>query len=240
MKKKPFSLKLPVIIACAAVMTYGLFHSIKTPQYFHDRTVKLFNGRMGCSGEQIRAPSGTDYILTAAHCAKIAKDGMMPVITEDGRHLERRVIAEDPYSDLLLIEGIPGLRGLDIAPHSDGTEHVRTFTHGRLLPTYETEGQLISDQHVEVLLGMISNDEDAAACSGPKYEIVHADPPFDSITGCFLNVEETVTNAMIVPGSSGGMVVNDSGDLVGVVSAGDGVFGLLVRLHDIHKFVGNY
>jgi S1-C subfamily serine protease len=57
---------------------------------------------------------------------------------------------------------------------------------------------------------------------------------------CFLKVVEVATTAKVVPGSSGGMVVDDVGDLIGVVSASNGDFGFLVRLQDIKNFLAKY
>jgi S1-C subfamily serine protease len=212
----------------------------KSESYLYNRAVKLISIRGTCSGEQVRAPSGIDYILTAAHCLPLAQDGSITIITEDGRRMQRKVIAEDTRSDLLLLEGVPNLRGLDIADYSLPKEKVRTFTHGRGLDTYKTEGVLIQNIQLPVPLFAITSEGDIARCQMTKHRITDLDFGFMVIKVCLLDVQETITTAMIVPGSSGGMVVDANGDLVGVVSAGDGFFGYLVRLEDIRIFIRNY
>lgn len=173
------------------------------------KVVKIIGNGHGCSGEQIKAPSGTNYILTAGHCsAAIGTDGTAVITTEDGKQINRKVIAADTNSDLLLIEGLPGVEGLSIADHLVRFQHVRTFTHGAMLDTYKTEGIVVMEQHLEIM-------------------------------GAF-SADEIGITAMVQPGSSGGPVVNDSGQLVGVVSASDAGIGWIVRIQDIKAFLSAY
>lgn len=220
----------------AALIAFSCTHKSNT--YIENRVVKLFSAAGSCTGEQVRAPSGVDYILTAAHCLVLQDDkGYIAVKTEDGKILKRRVIAEDAFSDLLLLEGLPGLRGLDIAFKSSFKQSVRSFTHGRGYDTYETEGVLIQSFHINIQM-----DPDKCLTGMPKYKTIEASNPWtgEKDNLCSMYVLETATTALIVPGSSGGPIVNSLGDLVGVVSAGDSTFGYLVTLDDIHSFINNY
>lgn len=235
-------IKLVIGSVLLALLLFSLAAFIlpeRSNEYFRERTVKLVGNGGLCSGEQVHADtSGADYILTAAHCRRLSEDSAsIKVIAEDGRTLMRKIIAEDDNSDLLLLEGIPKLRGLDMAKEIYRFQKVRTFTHGRGHATYETEGMLVGEEHVEFGLFEISNETDLKMCETKlKNRVVI------NLSGlvCAMSVEEVVTTAMVVPGSSGGMVINGSGELVGVVSAGDGVFGYLVRLADIKNFLKNY
>lgn len=202
------------------------------------RVVKLTSARGSCSGEQVRAPSGTHYVLTAAHCIVLAEDGQINVITEDGRELKRRVIAEDDKSDLLLLEGVPALAGIDIAAVAPKGTWIRTFTHGKGHATYKTEGELLETTEIQILISM--SMEPIEGCNKAKEKLISTETPFGSIYACLLSVKETFTQAMTQHGSSGGMVVNNEGELVGVVSAGDGNYSALVTLSDIKAFLNNY
>ena len=233
-------------LGLALIVAFGLYAYCRPPSEHEIRAsvVRITSDKGLCSGEQIEGPSGQVYILTASHCRPlINSDGAYLVTTEDGRQLERREIQEDPYSDILLIEGIPGLPALKIADLAPIKEmHVRTFTHGARMDTYKTEGELIQKAHVEAPIAEIVSDQGLDYCkSMPKYKVVAIeDWSNENHVLCVLSVDETATTAKIVPGSSGGPAVDDSGRLIGVVSAGDGVFGYLVNLEDIRAFLKSY
>lgn len=229
--------KLKALLAIGvAVVAFSMLHH-KSESHLRNRAVKLNSPHGSCSGEQVKGPSGQNYILTAGHCRVLEdSDGNINVIKEDGTELKRRVIVEDAKSDLLLLEGLPGLEGLDIAEYNYNEQHVRTFTHGRGLKTYKSEGEMIETKRVQILVGPIESKEDEAKCTGEKY----ARMSYLIWEVCILSVDETFTTAFITPGSSGGMAVDDDGALIGVVSAGGDGFGLLVPLFAIHNFMAGY
>lgn len=232
-------IKLPKKLAILAAAIIGAIllipaHKAVNPR---DRIVKLTGKAGQCSGEQIKAPSGESYILTAGHCSVLVDDGRINVETEDHKHLSRKFIAEDPSSDLMLIEGVPHMEGIPIALTSFPGQHVRTLTHGNGFATYQTEGVLIQLDKVEAELFAITNDAEAAKCASmPKQH------PEGSLFGsiCALDVIEIISTAMVVPGSSGGAVLNRHNELVAVVSAGGGPFSAFVKLADIRNFLNSY
>lgn len=191
-----------------------------------------------CSGEQIVAPSGQSYILSAGHCDVLAKDGVFTIETEDHKTLKRRLVAEDPNSDLLLIEGIPGMGGIPIADYAKPGDSVHTLTHGSNLDTYETKGVLVQRATINAPLSEIKTQEDAAKCASQAKTMVQ-----DTVFGkfCVMSVDEMVSTAVIVPGSSGGAALNSDNELVGVASCsrGDG-FSSFVLLSDIQAFIKSY
>lgn len=232
------------ILSCAVVLTlislgFSCVMRSKQEERIRSKVVKLSNAHIQCSGIQIKAPSGQSYILTAGHCKDIADaSGSMTVTTEDRKQLKRRILAEDGVSDLLLLEGLPGVVGLDTAAFSTRGEAIRTFTHGHGLDTYETDGVLIADETIKIPMEEISLKECEML---PKYKKENVDMFFGIRAEiCVLEVKEAVTTALIIPGSSGGCVVNSSGNLVGIASATGNGLGYLVTIKDINNFLKGY
>lgn len=205
--------------------------------FVKSRVVKL-TGRGGlCSGSQIRTASGKDFILSAAHCIGLKdKNDMIDVEDENGNVIQRKVLAEDERSDLMVLEGLPNMKGLPIAKDASFGEHIRTFTHGSGYETWKSEGFLI-DEDPEL---MVPIDIEPSKCNMPKYKLVPMRFGFFEFKVCALTVSEFVTDARITPGSSGGMIVNDSGELMAVASAGGNGWSFLVRTIDINAFLERF
>lgn len=162
--KKILSAALIIAILCGAAIGRP-----KSDAYLRSRTVKLTSAKGSCSGEQVRAPSGVDYILTAGHCRVLDNGGQITAETEDGKKLSRKIIAEDPDTDLLLLEGLPNMQGLDIAKENTRFDHIKTWTHGLGMATYRTEGEVIQEKRTRIPTSVITTPEEEAACSGmPK------------------------------------------------------------------------
>lgn len=209
------------------------------PEYLRARSVMLFNDEGLCSGEQVKAPSGVNYILSAGHCMHLANsEGFVKVKTEDGQIILRRVIGEDPNSDLMLVEGLPDLDGIEIGIDLRRAQHIRTFTHGKGMDTYETDGLVVGKTIARFVIKLLDTMEQKCPDMA-KIKTKMVDGIFGPVPACVMESEETITTAMIVPGSSGGMAVDDDGRLIGVASATDGSFGYLVKLEDIRAFLAN-
>jgi hypothetical protein len=211
---------------------------IPTDSEMRASVVKLDSPRGSCSGTQVEAPSGKKYILTAAHCLPLAQDGIMHVVTEDAGSYFSKVLEEDMTSDLLLLEPAPGVPAVKIAKDLSRNEHLKSYTHGAGYPTYSTEGSYVGEDIAQFVSGQIDSDADRAKCSAAKNKIEKMSFfGIDMGEVCTVKVPESVVTVKLVPGSSGGMVANDRGELMGVCSCGNQDFTMLVTLKDIQKFL---
>jgi hypothetical protein len=240
MKKLKKQLKRLALCTIGALIAVHVL-CMHSESWIRQRVVKLSSARGMCSGEQVRAPSGVDYILSAGHCHGLAVGQEITVTDAEGHAIKRDIIAEDPDSDLLLIEGLPNLRGLDIADSVGISEHVRTFTHGANMATHKTEGEIMDTKQIDIFVNIIQDSKEESECtSSSKFQAKHVQTFFGELEVCMMELPETVSTAIIVPGSSGGMLVDDAGDLVGVASCTDDQFGYFVTLRDINKFLKVY
>ncbi len=193
-------------------------------------------GRGSCSGVHVTVENKT-YILSAAHCLSLALDG--EILVEDDKSevaIFRKVLLEDDLADLIVLEALPGRTGIPIADSFTRTDTIYTYTHGFGYKTYKTVGSYVDNELIEVPLFEVTKDNKCDT-SKPKYVEHQMSFFFSEITVCFLKENTTVTDAFIVPGSSGGAVVDKYGALVGLVSAGNDRFGYLVTLEDIQRFL---
>lgn len=194
-------------------------------------------GKGSCSGVHVNINNKV-YILSAAHCLVLASDGS--ILVEDDyskERIARKVLLEDDMADLIVLEALPGRRGINIANSVYRTDILYTYTHGFGYKTYKTTGSYVDSEVIEVPLFEVS-EENKCDTTKPKYVEKQLDFFFSSSYVCFLKENTLVTDAFIVPGSSGGAVTDKYGNLIGIVSAGNPAgFGYLVTLEDIQRFV---
>ena len=115
------------------------------------------------------------------------------------------------------------------------------MTRGKGFLSYRTDGEIIGDDHVQFMAFAIEKEEDKAKCTsmGPKAVFDTMDAVVFQIQVCAIRSVDTIATAQIVPGSSGGPLFNDLGELVGIASASadDDFFGRYVKLSDIQMFL---
>lgn len=203
--------------------------------YIRNRVIKLYNPEAGqCTGVIVQSESGLNWVLTAAHCSILAKDGRILAELQDGRISQMYVVAESQTADLLLLSPELSLAqpGVKIAKELKMYEKVHSITRGAGMPAYRTDGEALGMRTVMFAISDVATPEDETKCtSAPKYKVM------PSMFGkmCVMAMEEQTVTAKIVPGSSGGPLFNAKGELVGIASASDNQehFFYFVKLSDI-------
>ena len=229
MKLRILSL-LVVIVAC--------FHTFRawecSDRYLRYAVYKIFDDNGSCTGVKVIAPSGKYYVLTAGHCASLLKDGKVKAITEDGVEYTLRFIEDDPYSDLLLLSAPVAGPAVSIAKQLERHEHVHTLTHGRGYPTYRTDGEAVTTDVTTIPTFPLLDLDDNRKCFQPKHQILTG--PLGG-RECAIVTVQLISTACVVPGSSGGPLFNDEGQLTGIASATDDKFAAFVTLSDVASFL---
>jgi S1-C subfamily serine protease len=217
----------------------------------------------GGTGFAVTAPSGQNYILTNDHVCGVSKDGETVLVTGEDVSLRRRIIAHDENSDLCLVEGVPGVKGISVANSGPGVgDTLYVVGHPHLMPRHVSSGEITGKEDVQILMAPISYEDPdtgeevqisprqggwtAAQCSMPKYSVQSVDIDLLFLTlkvkFCVLTVKDAYTTGItIFPGNSGSPMVNFWGNLEGVAFAGDDTnWGRMVPIQDIKAFLKNF
>jgi len=244
MKRKIMSLAL-----CALVLGMHIGHKVQVKHekqahaelvasdaYIRNRVLLLKSEKGSCTAIEIKSPSGALYTLTAEHCSSIFEDGTVPAYDEMGTVKKLRIIDSDPMTDLMLLESFDG-KSIDIAKESHIYQRVHTLTHGRGLPTFRTDGELLGEQTVQAG-ELINSQEDMDRCSIERGRSIE-ERGFMMV--CIHELTVQNATAWVLPGSSGGPLLNEAGELVGITSCSDGsnISGF-VPLHTILDFLSKY
>lgn len=232
-------MKIVTLILAAYFMIaaglYAHYTYVRSDKFIRNRVVMLHSNHGSCSGIEIKAPSGKNYILTAGHCKILLENNEVLAENEQGKDIPVHFIAEDSFSDLMLLTARDS-NSIPVGRHMYEHQHLHTLTHGRGYPTYRTDGEFLAYQMTDVMVSEIQDPSQEESCRLSKFKI--QDTLFGKI--CILHTVQTISTAAVVPGSSGGPLLNDDGQLVGIVSAGGpDSFSTFVSLPDIREFLKN-
>ena len=198
----------------------------------------------GGTGVQVALPHGGNAILTNGHVCALKDDHNEILVVSPllAHPMNRRVISIANFTDLCLIEGIPGLPGLSLGEQSEPGDIVAVVGHPFLMPTTMNRGEIIGEGEVDVGDYEINTPEDEANCNQPKNKILTIEGFFGSVKVCVLHLNAIHTTAVIFPGNSGSGVVDARGRIIGLAFAGNGRtnWGLLITLEDIKQFLYSY
>lgn len=236
-----------------------------------DKVYKITGGPRtgGGTGFQVKAKSGQSYVVTNAHVCKVSPDGQHVMVSDDnGFSMWRNIEYVSEYSDLCLVQGVPGVEGLTLGSAPAVGEIVEAVGHPSLMPTTVSKGEVIGAQDIYIPEALVIDPNDPAdaeladmlqlppemvktpdECSLPKNEIKTQVIGYNMWTGqqikariCFdVTRSAYLSNMVIQPGNSGSPVVNFWGNVVGVVFAGDRAgWGIAVSFKDLKQLLNNY
>ena len=269
-KSLSFATDYATTLVLLTVMAFG---ALKLPEV-HNKYLRYNVGKKvymirdsehsgGGTGFAVQAPSGQTYILTNDHVCEVSSDGLTVLVSGDEGSMRRRIVSHDGNSDLCLIEGMPGITGLEMANSAPAQgDNMYVIGHPRLMPLHVSEGEITGSEDVSILMGPISiinpeTDEEElinpsqggiapAQCMAKKnsQQVVDVDLMFFvlKVKFCVMTVKNAYATAITIhPGNSGSPMVNYLGNVEGVAFASNSTnWGRIVPLQDIKAFLKNY
>lgn len=192
------------------------------------------NGCMG-SGSVVQARSGRLLLISNSHVCNCANQfGTIYATMEGGELIKGTIVKRDWGKDLCAatFEGTRPALKLGDRPALRSEVQTRGYPDGRLA---ESHGQIGPNVDWDYEFGL-SEIGTCPVTSRPIYGIN------GNLAACKLHFHSTSTNLFGRPGSSGSAVVNDAGELVGVISSwlpGSQYDAGMVSYDDVKKFLGS-
>ena len=185
------------------------------------------------SGSIVEGRSGHRFLLTNAHvcnCARVR--GEVYGTFEGGELVKAKVVKQDWSADLCAARVEDSRTALKLAPRllPLTSVHTRGYPGGRLT---ESNGRVGNSTDWDTTMDISELGECPAGSSKER-------GMNGNVVACTLHFRSTLTTLYARPGSSGSPVVNDDGELVGVLSSWhpDNFFdGGIVPYNDTRKFV---
>lgn len=250
-KKKPEKKKLSNWLVGGLVLLALLIPSaIKTSKpkrsdlrnYLSKTVVRIFDEYRfsGGTGFHIKTRSGEVLLLTNGHVCQLAEDEVL-IAEHMGREKKVKIIKEDPFSDLCVVEPFQTdhyltLSGLEPNPG----EMIHILGHPGLLDQTMVSGEYIQKALFKVGFSSVSKEDCDAT---PKYKYGLIGYIFGvPIQSCYYNMKSYVSNAFTIGGNSGSPVVNDQGNVIGVLFAGSAQqhISLIVTWYQVKEFLSNF
>lgn len=195
------------------------------------------NKKGGGTGFFVNTPSGNTLILTNNHVCGLAENNFLLI----NQTYFSVILAHSPDHDLCPISNPLNEDGLDVASSSRNGQDIYIVGHPLLEPTALVKGEIAGTMNVQILMGY------DLPCTDKNEEKIIAPP--DSLaaalgigSACIRNYESQATTCNILPGNSGSPVLNEQGQVVGVVFAGNSEGpgrGYIIPLSYVQKFLGD-
>lgn len=209
-----------LVFITISTLSFGQLPQVEANEFAKKSVVMIYSQSGGCSGVNVKTPEGKFYIVSAGHCRGLLWAKFAMLEDYSGSSYVVRFIKESKMDDLMLLEGVPTLPYLELPSYTDlkeGTK-IKTYTRGGGAPTYRTDGII---KGVKSVQDFRVGDMRLCSLGIPKYVFKINEQPGIRFKECVLKVHTTVTTAKIIPGSSGGPLLDLDNSLIGIVVGAD-------------------
>ena len=243
-------LKKTKALAAAVALTSGVLALSISSSNIHNKylryevgssTVKVLGPRGGGSGFAVKGDSGKDYIMTNKHVCELATGGWLSVKSDSGLTLWKRVVYKDNIHDLCLIEGDSRFDSLSIGSTPSPGDYFYIVGHPALRALTVSQGEYIGFANVTIVDDSV---KERSQCRGTVYELTPLEQmEFGIEWACIRSLRSYSTTAVAYGGNSGSPVVNQYGNLIGVLFAGSTEQerdNYVVPLHEVKRVLSKF
>lgn len=212
--KKVLDYSILFLAIAAVVFEVPFAHKRYIRNIAEESTVQLYGEKGTGSGSHVEFNDKT-VILTNRHVCELADSkGLIEVERYDGTRSKQKVIKKDDVHDLCIVEGIAGVKGIELADSTEKGETFYTLGHPRGEQLNVAIGEYFADETIQLEKGF----EPDGSCKG---KIERVGLLFLQLELCTAFFESVQFSTPTYPGNSGSPIVNSYGNLVAVVFAGN-------------------
>jgi len=207
-----FAVAIALVLAFVLFAGFGAYASEKGMEQLRKTAVRIEGVACSGSGSIVEGHTGRKYVATNAHvCNCAGEKGYFYATKEGGELIKARIVKRSWAYDLCagLVEDFRPALKLGRAPAPLSEVSSRGYPGGHLVETHGRIGGS-SKWTWEADISMMGTCPPGT----PKLLALNG-----NVAGCALTFTSTLTNLYGRPGSSGSAVVNNNGELVGVLSS---------------------
>ena len=236
---------LTAIAVCMFILAAPLIGHRAHKHYIYDykgsSVVRLTANGSGGTGFRVTTNKGNTYVLTNYHVCMLGNDtGYLNAEDYRGNKYRLAIYERYQFHDLCLIQDVPSIPALKLAWNYYKHEQVYLVGHPRLANLTMESGSIVSKVNISLVMPTPLNED---CFNGYKVRT-----PWDAqlakvgIKACYRSFSTIHANIVSYGGNSGSPVLDDLGNVIGVLFAGSPravTATFLVPLEHIKMFLHN-